>query len=70
MVEGLKGSKYCFSWVADEADGFSVKILYDLSRKFQTPIGPANKFDKALILVWKTEVPIQNQGFRVKMFHE
>ncbi|XP_058752491.1 uncharacterized protein LOC131625668 [Vicia villosa] len=66
LLEGRgpgSGESDTVEWMA-EADGvFSVASCYKFFAGFRIPFGPSNKFDGALSLIWKMEVPFKIKAF-------
>lgn len=56
------------SWLAKPEGSFFVKSCYILLNIECIPFGPPGEFDKALVIVWKTEVPTKIKAFGWRCF--
>ncbi|XP_058776004.1 uncharacterized protein LOC131650310 [Vicia villosa] len=60
---GLLEGRDMVGWTFNSEEDFSVASCYALYACFCIPLGPPNRYDEALGLVWKAEVP-----FKIKTF--
>ncbi|XP_058746293.1 uncharacterized protein LOC131619186 [Vicia villosa] len=60
---GMSEGKDLLEWTVNSEAGFSVASCFAFYGSSQFPFGPPNKFDGAIGLVWKSEVPFKIKAF-------
>lgn len=55
-------------WILDDVHDFPIANFYNIIVIRNIPFGPFDRFDKASVMVWKTEVQVKIRVFRWRFF--
>ncbi|XP_058783403.1 uncharacterized protein LOC131658085 [Vicia villosa] len=65
---GVHNAKDSVFWSLDLVKGYSVSPCYSCYASSRIPYGPPNKFDEALELIWRLEIPFKIKAFAWRLF--